>query len=142
MNINDIPNFVRFCKNKINEELDNYAGTTVYACDLGITLTEDINANGSFTYSRELAKEYLKEWWDDASDYWNYEKWNFGENYHNPFDDPEGYTVCMVIEGVRTILSKCQFIDDNWDEEIELTDENIATIKEQVEEIDEDEKLF
>lgn len=134
--------FIDFCKEKINDELDNYAGQTVYAADLGFTLTEDINANGTFTYSRELAKDYIREWWDDANDYWQYEEFNFGEHCHNPFDNPEAYTVCMVIEGVRGLLAKCPFIDENWDEEIELTEENINLIKEQIAEIDDDEPVF
>lgn len=142
MNTNDIPNFVRFCKDKIIDELPNYEGIQVYACDLFDYLTEDINANGTFTYSTELAKDYLKEWWDDASDYWEYEKSNFGENYHNPFDNPEAYLVCMVIEGCNQLLSQCKFIDDNWNDKIELTEENIQTITEQVEELDEEEKVF
>lgn len=138
----NIVNFVRFCKDKIIDELPNYEGQQHYACDLFDYLTEDINANGTFTYSTELAKDYLKEWWDDASDYWEYEKFNFGENYHNPFENPEAYLVCMVIEGVNQLLSKCKFIDENWNEEIELTEENIQTITEQVKELDEDEPVF
>lgn len=134
--------FITFCKEKINDELDNCAGQTVYASDLGFTLTEDINANGTFTYSRELAKDYIREWWDDANDYWQYEEYNFGEHYHNPFDNPEAYTVCMVIEGVRGLLAKCPFIDENWNEEIELTEENINLIKEQIAKIDDDEPVF
>lgn len=138
----NIVNFVRFCKDKIIDELSKYEGQQHYACDLGYTLTEDINANGTFTYSTELAKEYIKEWWEDASDYWEYEKTNFGENFHNPFENPEGYTVAMVIEGVNLLLSQCKFIDEKWNEEIELTEENIQTITEQVEELDEDEPVF
>ena len=134
--------FIDFCKEKINNELNNYAGQTVDASELGFILTEDINANGSFTYSRELAKDYIREWWDDANDYWEYEKWNFGENVHNPFDNPEAYTVCMVIEGVNALLAKCPFIDEHWNEEIELTEENINLIKEQIEELDDDEPVF
>ena len=138
----EIKGFIPFCKEKILSELENYDGQTVYACDLGITLTEDINANGTFTYSRELAKEYLKEWWNDASDYWDYEKWSFGENQHNPFDNPEAYIVAMVIEGVNVLLSKCPLIDDNWNDEIELTDDVVSTLKEQVEELSDDEDVF
>lgn len=138
----EIKEFIPFCKEFINEQLDNYEGTSHYACDLGITLTEGMNADGTFTYSRELAKDYLKEWWDDASAYWDYEKWNFGEHMHNPFDNPEAYIVCMVIEGVSALLAKCQIIDDNWNDEIELTEEMIAIIKEQLEELDDYEDVF
>lgn len=139
---NDIPNFVRFCKDKIIDELPNYAGQEYYACDLGYTLTEDINANGSFTYSRELAKDYIKEWWDEASDYWEYENDNFGEHRYNPFDNSEAYLVCMVIEGVASILSQCELIDNAWNDKIKLTKKNIKTLTEQVEAINENESFF
>ena len=138
----EIKPFIPFCKEFIKEQLDYLEGNTHYACDLGLILTEEMNCNGSFTYSRELAKDYIKEWWDYASDYWDYEKFNFGEHQHNPFDDPEGYIVCMVIEGVSGLLAKCDFIDENWNEEIELTEENIAILKEQVDELSDDEDVF
>ena len=142
MNGHDIPNFIRFCKDKIINELKNYAGSEHNACGLGYILTEDINADGTFTYSRELAKDYIKEWWNDASDYWDYEQWSFGEHTHNPFDNPEAYLVCMVVEGVNVLLSKCEIIDNAWNDELELTEETIQAITEQVEEINEDEPIF
>ena len=138
----EIKPFIPFCKEKIINELENYEGQTVYACDLGWTLTEDINANGSFTYSRELAKVYLEEWWNEAADYSEYEKFSFGEYQHNRFENPEAFTVCMVIEGVNGLLSKCPLINDNWNDEIELTDDVVSTLKEQVEELSDDENVF
>ena len=134
--------FVEFCKNHILETLENYEGQTVYACDLGYTLTEGMNADGTFTYSTELSKDYLHEWWYEAADYWEYEKSNFGENYHNPFDNPEAYIVCMVIEGVNGLLAKCNYIDKHWNDEITLTKRTINTIAKQVEELSEATEVF
>lgn len=45
----------------------------------------------------------------------------------------EAFMVRMVIEGISSILSQCGIIDENWDDEIELTPEVIETIKEQIE---------
>jgi hypothetical protein len=67
---------------------------------------------------------------------------NFGENTHNPFSEPEAYMVCMVIEGCNAILSKVPFIEENWNEEIELDSERIDEIKKFVEDFDEEEELF
>lgn len=117
-----------YCKNFIADNLENYSNQSIYGCDLGYTITEGINIDGSCTYSAYKAKEYLKFWWDEAADYLQYEKDNFGENLHNPFENPEAYMVCMVIEGVNSLLSKSKFIDDNWDNNIELTDKNINKI--------------
>ena len=117
-----------YCQDFIIDHLPNYTGTIVYGCDLGYKITECINIDGSCTYSTYKAKEYLKLWWDEAADYFQYEKDNFGENLHNPFENPEAYMVCMVIEGVNSLLSKSKFIDDNWNNNIELTDKNINKI--------------
>lgn len=134
--------FITFCKDTIKEELDNYEGSAYYACDLGYTLTEGMNSDGTFTYSRELAKDYLKEWWDEADEYWDYEQENFGEHIRSPFGDPEAYIVCMVIEGVNGLLAKCPTIDKNWNEEIELTEDVICRIKDELDEISDDEQVF
>ena len=138
----EIKPFIPFCKEYLNEQLDEYEGQTHYACDLGYILTEGINADGSFTYSRELAKDYLKEWWDEAGDYAEYEKFSFGEYEHNPFENPEAYTVCMVIQGICGLLSKCELIDSNWNDEIELTEDNICRLKDEIDELSDDVEVF
>lgn len=137
-----IMGFVEYCKNYILETLEEYEGQDVYACDLGYTLTERMNADGSFTYSTALAIDYLREWWYEASDYWEYEKFNFGENHHNPFDNPEAYIVCMVIEGVNTLLGRCDYIDKHWNDQITLTKQTINTIKKQVAELSDETEVF
>ena len=117
-----------YCKDFIIDNLPDYLGISVYGCDLGYTITEGINIDGSCTYSTHKAKEYLKFWWDEAADYFQYEKDNFGENLYNPFKNPEAFMVCMVIEGVNSLLSQSSFIDKNWNNEIELTKKNIKKI--------------
>lgn len=133
-----IPEFFEYCKQYILDNLDEYEGQDVYACDLGITLTEGMCCDGTFTYSTAKAKEYLIEWFEDAAEYSEYEKFNFGER-SNPFENVELFTVKMVSEGVRSVLSRCEFINDNWNGKIELTPDIIAIIKEQVEEQTDDE---
>ncbi len=125
--------FTDYCRQHIIDEIDGYEGTTQYACDLGLTLTEAINIDGSATYSNYKAIQYLKEWWNDAADYFQYAKDNFGEVLQNPFDNPEAYMVCMIIEGVRSILSQCQYIDKHWNERIELTPKVIKKILGEIE---------
>jgi len=117
-----------YCKNFIISNIDNYSDQSIYGCDLGYTITEGINADGSCTYSTYEAKEYIKFWWDEASDYFQYEKDNFGENLHNPFENPEAYMVCMVIQGVNSLLSQISFIDKNWNNKIKLTKKKIKKI--------------
>ena len=130
--------FITYCKQYIYDHIDDYRGQKVYPCDLGFTLTEDPNCNGTLTYNRAEAIEYLKEWWDEAADYFDYEKDNFGGAVHNPFENPEAYMVCMVIDGVRTLIdqafSEIEGVD--CDEEFELTGDLIEQITEKVNEND------
>lgn len=132
---------LEYCKNYIIDHIDNYEGTMHYACDFPMTITEGPNCDGSLTYSTDNAIEFLREWWWDCGEYWKYEKFNFGENYHNPFENPEAYMVCMVIEGCNSILSRCPVIEENWNDKIEITEEVIKQIKEYVEDYD-NEELF
>jgi len=129
--------YADYCKQHIIDELQNYRGTTVYACDLGHSLTEAININGSATYDIREAKEYINLWWDEAVEIYKYQKDNYGECLHNPFEAPSAFHVCMIIEGVNSILAQCPVIDDAWNEEIILDDKTIAKIVEYVETVDE-----
>lgn len=116
----------------IKSELPEHEGRSVYACDLGNEITYAINCDGTATYSTYDAKQYIREWWDEAGEYWEYENWHFGEHLHNPFDEPEAFMVCMIIEGVSSILAQCEIIDSAWNDEIELTEETISAILSQI----------
>lgn len=128
--------FNQYCKEHIINNIEDYNGETVYASEFADKLCEKMNCDGTCTYSTYEANEYLKEWWYDCSEYWEYEKSNFGEVYHNPFENPEAYMVCMVIQGVKSLISQCSIIDENWDNEIEITEEVIKTILEEIEDFE------
>lgn len=133
--------FFNYCKNFILENIDEYEGSDVYLCDLGLKMTEGMNADGSFSYSRKEGEKYLVEWIGEAKEFSDYEVFAFGER-SNPFENVELFLVRMVIEGVRSILAKCPTIDQNWNDCIELTAEVIQNIKDEVEAISESEDLF
>lgn len=135
MSTTKILDFDDFCKETIKDKLPEYVEQDVYMCELGMQLTEGMNCDGTFTYSRSEAKDYLREWWDDADEYWNYETFSFGEHFHNPFENPEAYLVCMVIEGVRSLLSQCHEVAENWNDQVELTQEMCDSIIEQLDEL-------
>ena len=139
---NNIKKFIPFCKQQILDNIDNEEGNSRYACDLAGYLTEAMNVDGSFTYSSEEAKEYIKEWWDDAAKYSDYEEMNWGKRETNPFGEPESFTVRMVINGVDGIMGQLPIIEENWNDKIELTPETIKTIKEQVAAIPDDVEVF
>ena len=65
--------FIEYCKNYIIDHIEDYEGQSHYACDWGSILTEGANCDGTLTYSTEKAKEYLKEWWYDCGQYFEYD---------------------------------------------------------------------
>ena len=129
--------FFDYCKAHLLERLEAYRGTSHYGADLAFSLCEEENANGTLTFSTYEANKYLQAWWFDCGEYWEHEKFNFGEHTHNPFDKPEAYMVCMVIEGVGSILSQCKSINDNWNEEITLDEYFLKDLREEIEEVTE-----
>ena len=136
-------NFIEYCKNYIIDNIEAYEDKKVHACDLADTLMSGPYYDGTLTYSRSQAKDYLIEWWDDCANYIDYCIFHFGEIRVNPFDNPESFMVGMVSEGIVGILSKVPFIDENWGkEEITLTTEVIQAIKDRVEEFDDDGEVF
>lgn len=114
--------FVDYCKDFAFGELNDMKdwNTQIYLCDLANRLTEEINVNGSATYCRYTAKEYIKEWWDDASEVYYYLN-NYLDMNENPFDNPEKYHVLMIISGVERLLSQCPTVYKFWNEQKVLT---------------------
>ena len=55
---------------------------------------------------------------------------------HNPFESPEAYHVCMIIEGVNSLLSQVSYIDKKWNDKIELTEKRIKKIIKEVENLE------
>ena len=129
-------NFIDYCKEHIKEKIYGFVGSTYYGCDFPYELTMEENTNGTLTFSRNAAKDTLGEWWVDCGDYWEYEKDNFGERLYNPFDEPEAYMVCMVIEGCASLLGQTEALNEVWNDKFELTTEFADKIVEQINDID------
>lgn len=129
-------NFTTYCKEYITDRLSDYKGRIFYLCDFPSEITMDDNVNGSITYSSYKAMEFIKEHFEAAGAYWNYAKDNFEEVEHNPFEEPEDYMVCMVIEGVNSLMSQVIGNHDDWDNQVEITDKLIKEIEEGLEDAD------
>lgn len=104
--------FEEYCKDFIVDNLDAYVGTDVYGCDLSSTLTEEINVNGSATFSRQKAMDYIKEWFDEAAEVYDYQVENYGRATQNPFENPEAWMVCMIIEGCANLIGQCKCMEE------------------------------
>lgn len=132
-----IKSYTEYVKDFITDSLPEFEGREVYGCDLGYAITESINIDGTATYSTYEAMEYIKEWWFDAAEVYQYQKDNYGEVLQNPFENPEAWMVCMIIEGVNAILGQCETVEEFWNDETELTEEIIDKILEYVDSVEE-----
>ena len=57
------------------------------------------------------------------------------DNIPNVFDEPEKFRLLVYSEVASYLLSECKYIDENWNDNIVLTDEVIEIIQKQLEEI-------
>ena len=129
-------NFTNYCKEYITDRLNDYEGTSHYLCDFASEITEGANVDGTITYSTNAAIEFIKEHFNEAAAYYNYAKDNYGEVPCNPFDNTEAYMVCMVIDGVKSLMNQVLIDNEDWDNEVEITNELIEEIKEGLEDIE------
>ncbi len=118
-------------KSDIIERLNDYKGGTYYGCDLAYKLFEGENANGSVFCNTYKTVEFIKSNFKLFGELVEYCKDNMDMTL-NPFTEPEKAHVILLLEASQSILSKCDFINDNWNNQIELTEDNIQTIAEQV----------
>lgn len=93
--------FNDFVRNALAEEALCLSGTH-YTSDLAFELLDAYNSAGSYTCNRHLSKELIKEFWQDAADY--VEENPFCSET-NPFGDPDGFLVCMMLWKGHHIVS-------------------------------------
>jgi hypothetical protein len=113
------------------ETLNDYKGGIYYACDLAYKLTESENVNGSVYCNAYKTKELIKDNFDLFGDFVRYYENELGETL-NPLLEPEKAHVCFLIESCSQILQNCEFINDKWDNKIELTDKIIKILTKQI----------
>ena len=109
----------------IKDTLPDYEGVSTYGSDLCNLITEGPNANGVY---EDNAWDFISKHIHDAKDEYDYEKDSFGEVLHNPFEDPDAFVVCMLINTVDGVLSQVPIVEENWNDEFELTKDIIDEI--------------
>ncbi len=134
--------FTTELKETIIDRLNDYKNTTVYGCDLAYTLFESENVKGTVLFSTYLTEEFIKENFDLFGDLVEYTNNNLDMEL-NPFIEPEKAHVILILEASQNLLSKLDFINDYWDEKIELNSEVIEVLTQQINDLDiNDEDLF
>jgi len=134
--------FVDLIKQEVKERLPNWLGQHHYPCDLGYTLTEYENANGSWFCSRYEAREFIKKFFEDFEEYQGWYRWNFGEpewfeaepdDYHH---DIESVQCRMMINAVDQAFNIAFGNNDIWNEKTEITEEFCDKIEKALEEVE------
>lgn len=124
-------------KDLLKDLLEEYEGSSVYGCDLGFTLLERYNVDGTYTYSTSEAEKWIKKNFEDIGEiYENLEAKIGALSIPNPFKEPEAFQVCVMLEEADYMLLRCGFIDKNWNEEITLDKENIEKIFKELDMLD------
>ena len=122
--------FVEYCKDYITFGLPDCYGAEWYGADVAFYLTELDNNKGGME-SEAVSKEYIKTWWDDCASFYEYYKNNYGAEDAaklNVFENASRFMFIMVLEGIEYILSGVSIINENWNDELEITDDVIETI--------------
>lgn len=124
--------YTEYCKDYIEDRLEEMEGMSSYGCDLASEICQGILADGSATYSRQKAWDYLDEWRGEAGEFYDHYASEIGTP-PNPFDDTEAFHVAMILEGCQAILSQCDIVDEIWNDKILLDETTIKEIISQVE---------
>lgn len=127
-------NFKNLVIEELEQKLEDYEGANIYGADMSYTLLEQYNIDGTYTYNSYESKQMIKTYFDELGDVYDNYLFNFGKEASiNVFEEPENFILLMLLEKANELLSDCEFINDNWNNNIELTEENIKTIKNQLE---------
>ena len=116
-------------------QLSDMIGNTTYGCDLGYGIFESANVDGSYTYNRHDAEMWIKEYFSSIGDVAQDIVDNLGaESLANPFLEPEKFMVQIMLEMSSSIIAQVSIVDENWNNEMELTEETIKQIIEELRE--------
>lgn len=130
-------------KDLLKDLLEEYEDQSVYGCDLGYTLLERYNVDGTYTYSTSEAEKWIKQNFEDIGEIYEELEFQIGaESIPNPFKNPEAFQVCIMLEEATGMLARCGFVDKNWNEEITLNKENIEKISKELDMLDLSQGLY
>lgn len=110
-------------------ELNEMEDREIYGADLGYEIFSEANCNGSYTCNALEAENFIKENYSEIGEVVEDIKFNLGAEFiPNPFTEAEKFQVVIMLEMSNALCAQCPFIDENWNNSIELTEENIKLI--------------
>lgn len=114
-----------WAKEFILDYIDEYEGLSTYGADLAYEITEVPNKNGVY---EDDAWGFITKHIQDAREEYDNQEDILGEA-KNPLKDPDGFVVVWLIDAVGSILANIDIVDENWNNELELTKDVIKEIK-------------
>lgn len=125
-----------FVINAMIVELNEMEDREIYGADLGYEIFETANCNGSYTCNAIEAENFISKYFSEIGEVVEDIKFNLGaESIPNCFLQPEKFQVVIMLEMSNHLCGQCAFVNINWNNEIELTEENIKLIVSQLEEL-------
>ena len=117
------------------ERLDGVEDLGGYVADIAHLLYEEDNYNGVIGWyvSYNDAKEWINKFWDELKDEVEEYKFNAGE-YPNPFENECAFMVKIVLNAAGRLISKSEWVRENWDEKVEYTADIVKQIKAELQE--------
>lgn len=110
------------------EHLEEMEGQVVYGYDLASILFKSENIDGSFTCSAHKSREWIDEYWDYLGEVVDDYEFNYGDVPINPLVNEEAFQLQIINFLAYKLVVESTFVEVNWDEEIELTEETIEQI--------------
>lgn len=126
-------NFNELTVELLEEDLENYEGEKITACELAWTLTQAYNVDGTITYNTQKSIDLIHEYWWDIADIYSEYVGELGHCEINIFESPEAFLTLIFIQNAENLIAHCEIIKNNWNENIELNRKNIEIIKKQLE---------
>ena len=120
----------------LKDSLEDYEDTEVYTSDIGYTLLETINMNGTVEFNRKDTYEKFQAYADEYSSGWNTMEENWGGVDFNPFDQPEKADAAIYLETASTILNMLPSLTDFDTQEIVLDKGMIDKLKKELDEFE------
>ena len=108
--------------------LEDLKGQVVYGCGLAFTLFESENNTGSYTCNAYKSRQWIKKYWDELCEVVIDYEFNYGELPTNPFKNSEVFQMQIILHMASSLVAESDYIEEHWDEEIELTSEIIKKI--------------
>lgn len=118
------------------DELNEMEGRGIYGADLGYEIFSEANCNGSYTCSTIEAENFICKYFSEIGEVVEDIKFNLGAEFiPNCFLQSEKFQVVIMLEMSNSLCGQCEFVNTNWNNEVELTEENIKLIISQLEEL-------